>query len=394
MSAKGLTAAAQTGVANTQPLASANTGFGFSVLKELAKEKPEANLFISPYSIASVLQMISTGARGQTQQELQQALGTASLSPDDRYAAYQGLSQSITDQTNVTLNVANALWYRAGARLSPRFMEINRGFYRATIDPLDFSASSTAKVMNDWAAKNTRGKIPTIISPPIPADTAMVLANAIYFKGTWLNPFDPRQTRPRLFHLLNGTPQSLPMMEQTRSFLYQEEGGFQAVQLPYAGNELVMQVLLPRTNSTLAALLGTMDAKVWEKTVLPAFEPRRGSLILPRFTFKFGADLKAPLLALGIKSALSASADFSGISSSRLYLSQIKHDSFVEVNEQGTEAAAVTTGVMALAAFRNEPPPFQMTVDRPFLFVISDQRTRCILFAGLVFAPGGSSQGR
>ncbi len=391
MSATGLTAAAQTGLSGAQEqLASANTGFSFRLLKELAREKPDANIFVSPYSVSSVLQMVSIGARGQTQQELQQVLGTAGINPQDLNDAYRELNTSLSSQTNVTLNIANALWYRLGAQLNPPFVEVNQNFYGATLRALDFSHPESARIMNDWAAEKTQGKIPTIISPPLSPGTAMIVANATYFKGTWERQFDPKQTAPRAFHLLTGSQQSVPMMQQTRSFPYQEGDGFQAVQLAYAGEGLVMQILLPETNSSVQDLVARADSGFWRKSVLSRFQERKGTLVLPRFTLRYGADLKAPLLALGMKSALSGSADFSGMSASRLFLSDIKHQSFVEVNEQGTEAAAVTTGVMALASFRNQPPPFQMVVDRPFLFLISDQRTKCIVFAGLVFAPGGS----
>jgi serpin B len=374
---------------NLQQLALANTGFAFRLLKELAHKQPGANVFISPYSISSVLQMISNGARGHTREELGTALGTTGLSPEEMNAAYDNLSHSISDtQSNVLLSIANALWYRTGAQLDAGFVTVNRKFYGATLSALDFSDPRSAQTMNDWAAQSTRGKIQTIIQPPISADTAIVLANAIYFKGTWLNPFDPKQTKPRAFHLNNGSDEPLPMMEQTRTFLYREGGGFQAVQLPYVGKRLQMQILLPETNSNVPAILGQLDATAWQNTVLPGFRENRGTLVLPRFKLRYGAELKSPLAALGLRSALSPGADFSAMSSSRLYLSKVKHQSFVEVNEEGTEAAAVTTGIMALASFRIEPQPFQMVVDRPFLFFISDQVTKSILFMGAVFDPG------
>lgn len=180
------------------------------------------------------------------------------------------------------------------------------------------------------------------------------------------------------------------MMQQTRAFSYQEGAGFQALQLPYAGKRLQMEVLLPATNSNLSELVGRLDAQMWQSTILPEFKERRGTLIMPRFTLRYGADLKPPLVAMGLKDAWSTDADFSGMSSNRLFLSKVKHQSFVEVNEQGTEAAAVTTSVMALASFRNEPPPFQMIVDRPFLFLISDRVTGSILFIGAVYDPGAT----
>jgi serpin B len=383
---------AQSGTSNDQQqLAFANAGFGFRLLKELEREQLQANVFISPYSISSVLQMVSTGARGQTLEEFQQVLATDGLSPGRMNQAYQSLADSITNaQTNAILNIANALWYRTGSQINQDFAAVNGKFYQATLRPLDFSDPQSAQVMNDWAALNTSGRIKTILQPPIPAGTAIIIANAIYFKGTWEDQFDPKQTKPRAFRRNSGNEVQLPMMQQAGTFSYQEGNGFQAVQLPYAGKRLQMQVLLPATNSSLDELVARLDAQMWQSTILPQFKERRGTVVLPRFTLRYGAELKPCLVALGLKDAWNADANFLGMSSNRLFLSEVRHQSFVEVNEQGTEAAAVTTGVMALASFRNEPPPFQMIVDRPFLFLILDRVTGSILFIGVVFDPGAA----
>jgi serine protease inhibitor len=378
---------------NLRQLVSANSGFGFRLLRELAGQKAPGNIFISPYSISSVLQMISTGARGSTREELQEVLGITGFTSANMNAAYDSLSQSIGEtQSNVALNIANAVWYRTGAPLDQEFGAVNEKFYKATLAPLDFSDPHGVQTMNDWASQNTHGKIQTIIQPPISPQTAIILANAIYFKGTWLNQFDPKRTRPRPFHLANGIQLQAPMMEQSRTFLYQTGSGFQAVQLFYSGQRLEMEVLLPDADSSLEALLNRLDEKNWQNTILPGFHENRGTLVLPRLKLRYGAELKSPLAALGLKTALSGSADFSGMSASRLFLSEIKHQSYVEVNEEGTEAAAATTGVMALASMRNQPQPFQMIVDRPFLFVISDHLTKSILFLGLIYDPESSGK--
>jgi serine protease inhibitor len=384
-------ASAQPGDTNPlDNLVSADTGFGFRLLQQLSHDQPGANIFISPYSIATVLQVLQNGARGVTADEIRQALGTGTLGVEDMNVAAQSLAQKLAAcQTNVALNIANALWYRQGVELTDNFKNAN-AFYRATLSALDFRNPRSAQVMNEWASENTSGRIKTIIQPPIPRDTAMVIANAIYFKGTWLNQFDAKQTRSRPFHLLSGGEEPVAMMQQTRSFSYQEANGFQAVQLPYAGRQLQMQVFLPGTNSSVEALLGQIMAGSWREQILAGFRERRGTVVLPRFTMRYGAELRRALAGLGIQSALSLQADFSGMSASHLYVSEVKHQSFVEVNEEGTEAAAVTTGVMALASFQQQPPPFDMVVDRPFVFMISEQQTRCILFMGMVFKPGPS----
>jgi serpin B len=157
--------------------------------------------------------------------------------------------------------------------------------------------------------------------------------------------------------------------------------------MSYAGGNLSMQVLLPATNSTAQMLLARIDPQFWQTEILTGFHEQRGSLLLPKFTLRYESDLKGPLGALGLTTAFGPAADFSRISSSSLFVSQIKHQAFVDVNEQGTEAAAVTTGVVALTAFHNEQPPFEMIVDRPFIFAISDLSSRSVLFLGVVYKP-------
>jgi serpin B len=177
------------------------------------------------------------------------------------------------------------------------------------------------------------------------------------------------------------------MMQQTRNFQYQESAEFQAVQMDYAGKQLQMQVFLPATNSSVATLVAGLNAGDWKGRILAGFSDRRGTVVLPRFRLEYRAELKPALTALGLRNAWGAGADFSGMSRGPLFLSEVKHQSFVEVNEKGTEAAAVTSGVMALASIRQEAPPFEMVVDRPFLFVITHRPTGAILFLGLITEP-------
>ena len=374
---------------NQTQLVQADSDFCFRLIKELSTEQPHANLFVSPFSISSVLQMLSNGARGRTERELRQVLGLTGLDLADMNRAYSALARTIqSDRTNEVLSLANALWYRGGAELQPEFAAVNKEYYEAELGSLNFADPGSARIMNDWAAKSTHGKIKTIVQPPLPSQTGMIIANAIYFKGTWLNQFDPKQTQPRPFHMAGGGQKTVRMMQQTRAFQYQETPSFQAVQLPYEGDRLQMEVLLPETNSTVEALVASLNGQSWQATVLRGFQSSRGTLIMPRFKMRYGAELKKALTVLGLNHAWTPEADFSAMSSSPLFVSQVKHQSFVEVNEQGTEAAAVTTGIMSLASVRNQPLPFQMIVDRPFLFVISDRATQCILFVGAVYDAG------
>ena len=255
------------------------------------------------------------------------------------------------------------------------------------MDALDFTAPRASGIVNAWAEKNTSGRIKNIVPGRLPGDTRMLLANAIYFKGSWDRKFDSKATRERPFHPLSGGQKQVPMMQQSGEFEYQEGNGCQAVRLPYAGRRLAMYVLLPEPGSNVNQLLTTLTDPVWQDQLLRQLQRRKGTIVLPRFKLEYGAELKPPLQAIGMTLPFSRTADFSGMSSSALYLSAVKHKSFVEVNEEGTEAAAATVGIMSLALVRPVTPPFEMVVDRPFLFAIADNLTRAILFIGVVFEP-------
>ena len=373
-----------------QRLASANTSFAFRLLRQLAAEQPGANIFISPYSVAAVLQMVCHGAAGQTKEEMERVLGTSGLSADSLNKAHKNLSQAITrGQTNVILDLANSIWCRKDAQLKPEFLDRNEKFFEARVEALDFTDLRSVRLMNDWADQNTHGRINSIVEGPIPAITEVILANAIYFKGNWLEKFDAKQTKERPFYLPTGHPKPFPMMKRSDDFPYQQGSGFQAAGLPYVGGRLVMYVLLPDTNSGIATLLHGLDAGAWQETILPRFRDTPGTVVLPRFCLDYDAELKPSLHALDMRLAF-GDADFSAMAFAPLFLSTVKHKSFVEVNEEGTEAAASTMAGMLLCNVRERTRPFRMIVDRPFVFVIQDNLTMSILFMGIVVEPMAS----
>jgi len=335
-----------------------------------------------------VLRMVCNGAAGATRNQMTQVLGSSGLQPAALNQAYKDLDTSVRiAETNVALQIANAIWYSSRITVNPAFAALNREFYNATMDALDFTGPQAGGIVNAWAEKNTSGRIKNIISGPLPADTSMLLANAIYFKGSWDRKFDPKATKDRPFHLIGGGEKQVPMMAQTGEFEYQEGNGCQAVRLPYAGKRLGMYVLLPESGSGLTKLLASLNERSWQDQLLRQLASRKGTVVLPRFKLEYGAELKPPLEAMGMPLPFSRAADFSGMSPRPLYLSAVKHKSFVEVNEEGTEAAAATVAVMRALAVRQVTPPFEMVVDRPFLFLIADNLTKAILFVGVVFQP-------
>ena len=373
-------------------LASANTGFAFKLLKQLSKDQSGDNIFISPFGVSTVLQMVGNGAGGPTKTEIQQVLGTTGLPQNTLNEANRDINQSLnkTDTNNI-LTVANAIWYQKGITARPGFIACNQQFFGATVEALDFTNSHSIEVINAWASEKTRGKITRIADGLMSPTPDLFLANAVYFKGKWEDPFESSRTKDRVFHLRGGRQKQIPMMEKSRRFTYRRGTGYQAVRLPYEGWSLAMYVFLPDPGSSPDKLLGIMNGDKWERITRPGFEDREGTVVLPKFKLEYGVELEQPLKAMGMKTAFDdrpGNADFSGISSRPLYISAVRQRTFVEVNEEGTEAAAVTgMSVPPSGLEENPPPPFEMIVDRPFLFLIADEQTGTILFMGIIFEP-------
>ena len=263
--------------ADQEKLASANTGFAFDLLKQITREKPGTNVFISPFSVSTVLQMVGNGAGGETKAEMQRVLKTAGLPAETLNAAGKDLNQSLNSQTNVILNLANAIWYQEGFHLKPGFVSDNQNFFAAKLAGVDFAKPESAQTINDWADKSTRGKIKQVVQFPFPPLTRVILANAIYFKGKWDRPFDKQATKDHAFNVQpGGMPKQVPTMWQSGRFNYQQGEGFQAVRLPYAGKRLQMYLFLPDTNSSPAKLLAGMDHNTWRDKICSGISrPRR-----------------------------------------------------------------------------------------------------------------------
>jgi serpin B len=367
-------------------LAAANMDFAFDLFQQIVHEQPDANIFISPFSVSTVLQMLGNGAAGSTKQELERVLHTDGLTAEALNAACESLNQSLNSQTNVTLELANAIWYKKGIPLKPGFVSVNKEFFQAELGGVDFDRPQSALTINDWAEKNTHGKIQQVVQWPFDPATRVILANAIYFKGKWETPFDQKETKPHAFHLVGGGEKPVSTMWRHSHFDYQQGDGFQAVRLPYAGGRLQMSLFLPDANSSLTNLLARFNTGLERNKMLEGFFDRDGTFALPRFKLEYNVRLNDSLQALGMKRAFHE-ADFSVMSDEPLEVSEVKQKSYVEVNEEGTEAAAVTVGIVRATAILRPQKPFEMIVDRPFFFVIEDSQTQSILFMGVVYDP-------
>lgn len=363
----------------------ANNRFGLNLFSYLQQTDPTQNLLISPSSVAIALTMTYNGASGNTQRAMAETLHLQGMRLEDVNRANAALAASLENaDPAVTLAIANSLWARHGVVFQPDFLQRNQTFYNAEITTLDFGSPEARSRMNNWVSQRTAGKIPDIVDR-IDPDAVLFLINAIYFKGSWTKPFDAGQTCDRPFHLLDGTQTLSPMMQQQGQYRYCETETFQAIRLPYGTQRMSMDIVLPKPHSSLAEFYATLTPDHWNRWT-EAFSNRPGSLQLPKFTIQSSQTLNDALVALGMGIALSGNADFSNLSDEPTAISDVRHKTFIEVNEEGTEAAAATAVTMIRTSMPIHPP-FQMTIDRPFFFAIQDNQTKMLLFVGSVVEP-------
>jgi len=289
----------------------------------------------------------------------------------------------------VEMAAANSLWTRKGVDFKEDFLQDNKDYFDAEASSLDFDDPAAAEKINEWVKGKTGGAIEDMVEPPIDPLTVLFLINAIYFNGEWSDPFDPDLTREIPFHLPGGSRTDHPVMFKEGECDYLETELFQAVRLPYGENKrLGMYVFLPSEEAGLEGFMEELNPGTWTDWTA-SFSNREGELGLPRFTFEYEASLNDPLKTLGMEIAFDdKAADFSGMRDipPRLYISDVKHKSFIEVNEEGTEAAAATSVEIRVESAR--PDHFTMIADRPFFFAITDEQTGAILFMGILQEPG------
>jgi serpin B len=356
--------------------------FGFKLLAQTRQSVPGKNVFLSPLGLAFALSMAADGARGRTLQQMLAAL--QSDSGAGLNAHNLGLLTTLSSLNgDVTLEIANSLWTAQDAAIKNAYLADNRQFYNAGVANVDFGNPATANQINGWVSDQTHGKITKMVQPPL-NDNRVILLDAIYFKGDWKEPFDRKLTHDAPFTLGSGQSITHPRMSRTGKFDYFENDLFQAVRLPYKGGVISMYVFLPK--KSLADFLQNLNAETW-RTWQAHFERRKGALEMPRFKLENEYNLKPVLESMGMTAAFSREADFHGIADEPLYINWVKQKTYVEVNEEGTVAAAVSGIGIAALAVRMEPPPFQMIVDRPFFVIISDNLTRGLLFIGAIEDP-------
>ncbi len=369
-------------------LIEANNQFGFALLQELREVDAQKNLLVSPMSITLALAMTYNGSAGETERAMAKAMSLEGMDRETLNQAVLDLRQSLQSaDPKVELSIANSLWARAGVTFKQSFLDINRRFFGAQVSVLDFDNPEAAQTINSWVDSSTRGKIKKIVGN-IPGNTVMFLINAIYFNGKWQKPFDRALTQQKPFHLASGEQKPVQMMVQMGRSPYLKGDGFQMVSLPYGSGRMSMVIALPDEGVSLADWLKTLDAKSW-KECTSRLVTTEGRLEMPRFRMEYGKTLNDALKSLGMEVAfLPDRADFTGMRDQRdLFLQRVYHQALVEVNEEGTEAAAVTSVQVGITSVQQPRQPFRMVVDRPFFFAILDTRTGAVLFMGAVYEP-------
>jgi len=375
---------------NIESLAGGNTAFALDLYARL--KTVDGNLFLSPYSISTCLAMTFAGARGDTATQMAQTLHFGT-NQNQLAASFNELQEQLNqeqEKNGMELDFANGIWAQKDHVFLAAFLDVARQSYGANLRQIDFrTRSETARTeINDWVGHETKGKITDLIQPGVvnPA-TQLVLVNAIYFKGQWAREFDKQNTANAPFSVTSTQKLPVPLMNLTADFKYAEVGGLQLLELPYAGDGFAMVVLLPRDVDGLKNLENLLNKQTLDHWLTQARE-LNVAVLLPKFKLAAQFSLAKPLGEMGMTDAFSPGADFSGMDGERdLFISAVVHKAFVDVNEEGTEAAAATGVVMRMNAVRMPRPTPIFRADHPFIFLIRDLHSGSILFLGRVVDP-------
>ncbi|MDP8268842.1 MAG: serpin family protein [Candidatus Tenebribacter davisii] len=361
-----------------------NNKFGFKVFKEIVKEQTDDNIFISPMSISYALGMTFNGADGKTKEEMAKTLEFGKMTDSEINASFKTLMKKLMElDPKVMMEIANSIWYRENVDVLDKFKKVNQDYFQAEIRNMDFSKPETIEIINNWVSENTKGKIIRVIDE-IDALSMMYLINAIYFKGSWTDEFKKDRTKQDKFIISEEEAILCDMMKTSEKNLYYENDDFQAIDLPYGNENFSMIIILPKKDKDINEFISNLNAEDWNSW-LSKFSKQSGSLYLPKFKIEYELEMNDVLKSLGMPNAFTDAADFSKMTKEqRLFISNVKHKTFVHVNEEGTEAAAVTVVEMKLTSFG---PGFFMKVNRPFVFAIKEKETNSILFIGKIVNP-------
>lgn len=363
--------------------------FGFNLLQTIFEDESEENLFISPTSVLVALSMLYNGADGMTQDEIAKTLQLEGIDVDNlnkANAAFLTLFNQETD--DITVKLANSIWINDDFEFQEEFKQRMDKYYAAKTEAVDILDHTSVKKINDWVSQATNEKIEKMIQN-LPSNFVALLINAIYLDAAWTIPFDKSLTEERSFYITDNMDVTVPLMMKRDHFNYLETDQFQAVQLPYGEKASIhMTVMLPKEDLVVDELLKTMVYDDWKKWQTK-FSEQEGTVLLPKFTLEYETILNDYLIDLGMPSAFSEQADLTKLvkDSNDLFVSEVKQKSFLDVNEEGTEAAAATSIMIVEMSAVDGDEPFYMEVNRPFIITITDVETDAILFIGVIKDP-------
>jgi serpin B len=370
-------------------LVTASNSFGFDFFKKVNEiSGSNANLMVSPLSVSMALGMTRNGAANGTLEAMTTTLGFADQTDTEINESYKYIVETFSElDPKVKLQIANSIWYRAGFSVEQAFIDANSQYFNASVTPLDFSAPTAVDIINAWVNEKTNELIPTILNQ-IPGDAMMYLINAVYFKGQWKYQFEQKNTVSKPFTLQDGSNVQVAAMNQHATFSYFKGTGFEAIDLPYNQGNYTMTVLLPDADKSVSEVISQLTQQNWN-TWSRQFTELDIQLQLPKFKYEYNEEnMKPILIAMGMGEAFSPdNADFTRINpEGGLYISRVIHKSFIETNEEGTEAAAVTAVEMSETS-AGPDQPYYFTINRPFVYFIQEKATGTILFIGTVMNP-------
>ena len=361
-----------------------NNAFSFDLYSELKQRT--GNLFFSPFSISTCLAMAFAGARGNTAVQMQKVFHFP-VQKQRLLSSFKILLDTLLFQRRCEIHVANSLWVKMGYNLIQNYLNVIETNYGTAVFEVNFSSGQTVRQINDWVAEQTRGKIKNIMGPLDPL-TRFVLANAIYFKGFWEVQFEERLTKNEPFTLRSGKKVEVPLMYAKDDFYYTEGPNFQMLGMYYRGKKMAMVILLPRTIKDQDEIENTLSRETMEQ-LFQQLKKQKVKVFVPRFKMTDQISVVGMLKSLGMTEAFTDEADFSDMTEKEdLLIDSIIHKAFVEVNEEGTEAAAVTITTFLGTGLPTIPPPIPLfRADHPFILFIRDLKTKSILFMGRLMNP-------
>jgi serine protease inhibitor len=364
----------------------ADHAFGFELFKEVLRISDEDNIMISPMSVSYALGMTYNGAAGSTLDAFKQVLHFSDLTEEEVNESYKDLMDQLLNLSEeVEFALANSIWYKEAYPVLETFINTNQNYFNAAVEEANFSDPNTVDLINGWIEEQTNDKIKDMLDY-IPVDAVMYLINAIYFNADWKYEFPKEDTYQGDFNLENGSQTDVDYMVVEGDFQYTYNDNFAAVELPYSDSSFSMLVMLPNQSSSVTALIESLDVETWDSWF--EFSRRQGvRVILPKFKYEFKDLLNDPLKTLGLGSAFSDTADFSRIvSAGDIQISRVIHQAFIDVQEEGTEAAAAT--IVEMREY-SSPGGNNTTfhADHPFLYLIRENSTGAIVFMGKVGRP-------